>query len=95
MGVLIGMGKRSRTSSPQVPDILVPVVQADAEAAAAKAKEMKTRLRDRSGNTSTGELRLLDCIPMEIYHGNEDFFADDDNVRRWLRENSALQVGKL
>jgi len=64
-------------------------------ATAKKAKIMRDQLRNPKGDTATKEFRLLGCIPEEIYKNNADFFADDDNVRRWLAENHAFRVGKL
>ena len=92
MGVLLGMGEKA---APRVPDILVPAVNEALWKTAKKVKIMRERLINSNGNTAGGEFRFLGSIEPELFYGNRAFFEDDDNCRRWLRENHAFRVGKL
>ena len=82
-------------SAPRVMDILVPLADRSLAGTVKTAEAFRRRLRNPKGNTDTGNMRFIGQIPAEVWNQNSKWFDDDDNVRRWLRENSKFQVGKL
>lgn len=79
-----------RGSAPRVLDIRVPEVDASLDQFAEDMKRRRGMMRNRKGQSGTGELRYIGSIPADLYYGNAEFFDDDAKLRQWFKENRAF-----
>jgi len=80
---------------PTVPDVAVSEVEAALRQVARDNRDKRALLLDPKGYSGDRSKRHIGSIPIEIYMRDPNFFDDDDNLRRWLRENPAFQVAAL